>query len=182
MLMSWSGPARTHLRVNILRRVQALYFLQTKKNISSKKWQLTLRQISDNSKFIWLALWVWRIHRVKKSLKGNSSENIYIGLVGMPKHQNEKNSSRESQVCHLTQAGQTAWFWQLGRPMLGGNFWLPRWFFFILVFWHSYKAYIDVFTWISLQTFFLPYVSFKPTVYKEKLRIIGVQLFFIRNT
>ena len=31
----------------------------------------------------------------KKSLKGNSGENIYIGLVGMPKHQNEKNSSRE---------------------------------------------------------------------------------------
>ena len=26
----------------------------------------------------------------------------------MPKHQNEKNSSRESQVCHLTQASQTA--------------------------------------------------------------------------
>ena len=44
------------------------------------------------------ALWVWMIHRVKKSLKGNSGENIYIGLVGMPKHQNEKNSSRESQV------------------------------------------------------------------------------------
>ena len=31
------------------------------------------------------------IHRVKKSLKGNSGENIYIGLVGMQKHQNEKN-------------------------------------------------------------------------------------------
>ena len=26
----------------------------------------------------------------KKSLKGNAGENIYIGLVGMPKHQNEK--------------------------------------------------------------------------------------------
>ena len=62
-------------------------------------------------------------------MKVNSGENIYIGLVGMPKHQNEKNSSRESQVCHLTQAGQTAWFWQLGRPVLGGNFWFPRWFF-----------------------------------------------------
>ena len=37
-------------------------------------------------------------------------------------------------------------------------------FFFILVFWHSYKAYINVFTHISLQTFFLPCVSFKPTV------------------
>ena len=35
---------------------------------------------------------------VKKSLKGNSGENIYIGLVGMPKHQNEKNPSRELQV------------------------------------------------------------------------------------
>ena len=44
----------------------------------------------------------------KKGLKGNAGENIYIGLVGMPKHQNEKKSSRESQVCHLTQAGQTA--------------------------------------------------------------------------
>ena len=36
--------------------------------------------------------------QVKKSLKGNAGENIYIGLVGMPKHQNEKNSSRESKV------------------------------------------------------------------------------------
>ena len=34
----------------------------------------------------------------KKSLKGNAVENIYIGLVGMPKHQIEKNSSRESKV------------------------------------------------------------------------------------
>ena len=114
-------------------------------------------------------LWVWRIHRVKKSLKANSSENIYVGHVGMPKHQNEKKSSRESQVCHLTQAGQTAWFWQLGRPVLGGNFWFPRWIFFILVFWHSYKAYINVFTRISLQTF-LPCVSFKPTVTNEHLK------------
>ena len=31
------------------------------------------------------------IHRVKKSLKGDSGENINIGLVGMQKHQNEKN-------------------------------------------------------------------------------------------
>ena len=34
----------------------------------------------------------------KKSLKGNAVEKIYIGLVGMPKHQNEKYSSRESKV------------------------------------------------------------------------------------
>ena len=43
----------------------------------------------------------------RKSLKGNAGEKIYIGLVGMPKHQNETNSSRESRVCHLTKAGQT---------------------------------------------------------------------------
>ena len=49
--------------------------------------------------------------------------------------------------------------------MLGGNFWFPRWIFFILVFWHSYMTYLNVFTWICLQTFFLPYVSFKPTVW-----------------
>ena len=96
-------------------------------------------------------------------MKGNSGENIYIGLVGMPKHQNEKNSSRESQVCHLSQAGRTAWFWKLGRrPVLGGTLWFPRWIFFILVFWHSYKAYVNVFTWISLQTFFYPMYPSNP--------------------
>ena len=72
----------------------------------------------------------------------------------MPKHQNENISSRESQVCHLTHASQTARFWQLGWPVLGGNFWFPGWNIFILVFWHSYKAYLNVFTWISCQTFF----------------------------
>ena len=70
----------------------------------------------------------------------------------MPKHQNEKNSSRESQVCHLAQAGLTARIRQFGRPVLGGKLVIP------------YQAYINVFTWISLQTFFLPYESFKPTV------------------
>ena len=60
---------------------------------------------------------------VKKSLKGNSGENIYIGLVGMPKHQNEKNPSRELQVTYyLAQAGLTARIRQFGRPVLGGNF------------------------------------------------------------
>ena len=85
----------------------------------------------------------------------------------MSKHQNETISSRESHVCHLTHADQTARFWQFGRPVLGGNFWFPRWNSFILVFWHLYKAYLNVFTWICLLTFFLPYVSFKPTVYYE---------------
>ena len=95
----------------------------------------------------------------------------------MSKHQNETISSRESHVCHLTHAGQTARFWQFGRPVLGGNFWFPRWNSFILVFWHLYKAYLNVFTWICLLTFFLPYVSFKPTVFlnysyfKEPLNI-----------
>ena len=72
----------------------------------------------------------------------------------MSKHQNETISSRESHVCHLTHAGQTARFWQFGRPVLGGNFWFPRWNSFILVFWHLYKAYLNVFTWICLLTFF----------------------------
>ena len=41
--------------------------------------------------------------------------------------------------------------------------WFPRWNSFILVFWHLYKAYLNVFTWIFLLTVFLPYVSFKPS-------------------
>ena len=32
----------------------------------------------------------------------------YIGLVGLPNHQNENISNRESLVCHPTQAGLTA--------------------------------------------------------------------------
>ena len=34
----------------------------------------------------------------KNSLKGNAGEKIYIGLVGMPKHQNEKIVNEESKV------------------------------------------------------------------------------------
>ena len=60
--------------------------------------------------------------------------------------------------CHLEQASRTARIWQLGPPVLGSNFWFPGWIFFILVFWHSYKAYLNVFTWICLWTFFALYI------------------------
>ena len=82
----------------------------------------------------------------------------------MSKHQNETISSRESHVCHLTH--QTARFWQFGRPVLGGNFWFPRWNSFILVFWHLYKAYLNVFTWICLLTFFYPMYPSNPQCIK----------------
>ena len=55
----------------------------------------------------------------------------------MPKHQNENISSRESQVYPLAQAGQTARFWQFGRPVLGGKLvisWMKYFHFGVLAF------------------------------------------------
>ena len=43
------------------------------------------------------------------------------------------------------------------------------------MFWHSYMTYLNVFTWISFQTFFLPYVSFKPTVLSIDLKVKTIQ-------
>ena len=100
-------------------------------------------------------LWVWRIHRVKK-FKGKFRWKHLDRYCRNAKTSNWKKFIQGIKSCHLTQAGQTARFWQFGWPVLGGSFWFPGWFFFIFVFWHSFKAYLNVFTWICLWTFFYP--------------------------
>lgn len=42
-------------------------------------------------------------NRKPRNGKPRKTRDYCIGFVGMPKHQNEKNSSRESQVYHLSQ-------------------------------------------------------------------------------
>ena len=86
----------------------------------------------------------------------------------MPKQQNETISSRESQLCHLTQAGQTAWIWQFSQAVLGGNFLFPPSSGSgLMIFWCHFcssKRITKPKCWNFYFT--LCILPFKPTVYK----------------
>ena len=128
---------------NILKNVSCSASSQISMTLVRTFWWQILQQKTRELKIVlYSTLWVWRIHRVKKKSEGKFKWK-HLG-----------RSCRNAETPK----------WNIGRPMLGGNFWFPRWIFFILVFWHSYMTYLNVFTWISFQTFFLPYASFKPTV------------------
>ena len=89
-----------------------------------------------------------------------------------------KKSIQGIKSCHLEQASRTARIWQFGRSVLGGNFWFPRWIFFNLMSWHSYNAYLKVFTWICLWTFFYPMYPSNP----QWVRLSEVLLRYLANT